>query len=58
MVRGASCTRRFDIDKITQIGWFVFLEEIVSNRNDFMLYELLELEPTKPWHACVSEENV
>ena len=32
----ASFTSRFDIDKITQIGWFRFLEEIVINRYDFV----------------------
>ena len=30
VVREASFTSRFDIDKITQIGWFRFMDEIVS----------------------------
>ena len=30
-------TIRFDIDKITQIGRFRFVEEIVSNRYDIVL---------------------
>ena len=46
-VRGASCTSRFDIDKITHIGWFIFMEEIASNRYDFVLYALFRLEPVK-----------
>ena len=32
MVRGASFTSGYDIDKITQIGWFRFMEELMSNR--------------------------
>ena len=37
MVRGVSFTSRFDIDKIMQIGWFRFMEEIMSNRYDFSI---------------------
>ena len=47
MVGGARFTSRFDIDKITQIGWFRFRKKIVSNRYDFVLYALLDLEPVK-----------
>ena len=38
LVRGVSFISRFDIDKITHIGWFRFMEEIVNNRYDFVLY--------------------
>ena len=37
----------FDIDKITQIGWFRFMEEILSNKYDFVLYALFDLKPMK-----------
>ena len=37
VVRGASFTSGFDIDEITQIGWFRFMNEIVSNRYDCVL---------------------
>ena len=41
-VGGASFTRSFDIDKITQIGWFRFMEKILSYSN-FALYALFNL---------------
>ena len=47
MVRGASFTSKFDTDKITQIGWLSFVEEIMSNRYDFVLHALFDLEPVK-----------
>ena len=47
MVRGASLTSRFDADKIMHMGWLRFVEEIVSNRYDFVLYALFDLEPVK-----------
>ena len=37
-------TSRFDIDKIRQIGWFRFVEEIVRKRYDFISYALFDLE--------------
>ena len=51
MVRGASLTRRFEIDKIVQIGWFRFMEEIVSNRCGFVLYALFNLESVKQFEC-------
>ena len=47
MVRGASFTSGFDIDDIMQIGWFRLMEEIVSNRYNFVSYSLLHLEPVE-----------
>ena len=47
MVGGASFNSRFDTDKITQIDWFRFMEEIMSNRYDFVLYALFDLELVK-----------
>ena len=46
-VRKASFTIGFDINEITQIGLFTFMEEIVSNRYDFVLDLLFDLEPMK-----------
>ena len=43
VVGGASFTSRFDTDKIMQIDWFSFKEEIVSNRYDFVLFALFNL---------------
>ena len=42
MVRGTSFTSGFDVDEIMQMGWFRFMEEIVSNRYEFVLYELFD----------------
>ena len=47
VVRGESFTSRFDMDKITQIGWFRFMEEIASNRYGFELYALFDRESVK-----------
>ena len=47
MVKGASFTRRFDIDKIAQIDWFRFMEEIESNRYDFVACAFFDLESVK-----------
>ena len=47
VVRGASVTNRFDIDKITKISWLRFMEEIVSNRYYFVLYALFDIESVK-----------
>ena len=46
MVGRASFTSRFDINKIMQTGWFRFME-IVSDRYDFVLLTLFDLEPVK-----------
>ena len=42
VVRWAGFTRKFDIDKIPR-----FLENIVSNSYDFVLYAFFDLEPVK-----------
>ena len=47
MVRGTSFTSKFDIDKIRQIGWFRFMEDIVCNRYVVVLYALFNLDPMK-----------
>ena len=47
VVRGVSFTSRFDIDQITQIGWFRFMEEIVSYGYVFVLHVLLYQEAIK-----------
>ena len=47
MVEGVSFTSRYDSNKITQIGLIRFMEEIVSNRYDFVLYELFDPEPVE-----------
>ena len=47
VVGGASFTRWFDIDEIAKIGWFRFLEKIVSHRYYFVRYALFDLEPVK-----------
>ena len=47
-------TSRFDIDKITRIGWFRFMEEIVSNRYDLVLYDVFDREPVKRFE-CKSD---
>ena len=57
MVRGASFTSKFDIDKIRQIGRFRFMEEIVSNRYDFVLYVLFNPELVKRFE-CRSDVRV
>ena len=44
MVRDASFTSGFDVDETTQIGWFRFTEELVSNRYDFALCALFDPE--------------
>ena len=46
-VREASFISRSDVEKIMHQGWFKFMEEIVSNRYDFVLYVLFELELLK-----------
>ena len=46
VVGGVSFTSRFDIDKITQIGWLRFVEKIVR-RYHFVLYALFDLESMK-----------
>ena len=48
VVRTASFTSGFDIDEITQIGWFRFMEAIVSM---IVLYKLFDLEPAKPFEC-------
>ena len=47
MVKGASFTSGFDVDEITQIGWFRFTKEIMDNGNKFELFALFDLEPVK-----------
>ena len=47
MVREASSTSSFDIDKITQIRWVRILVEIVSNRCEFVLYVLFDIKQVK-----------
>ena len=54
MVGEAGFNSRFDIDEITQIGWFRFMEESVSNIYDFVLYVLFDLEPVKRF-VCRSD---
>ena len=44
VVREASFSSEFDIDEMTPIGWLRFMEEIVSNRYDFVLHALFDLE--------------
>ena len=44
MVREASYTGSFDIDKITYISW---LEKIVSNGYAIILHQLFDLESMK-----------
>ena len=47
MVRGASFTSEFDVDEITQIGCFRFMEKIMSNRYNFVLCALFNHETVK-----------
>ena len=47
MVGGTRFTSRFDTDKISQIGLLRFMEEFTSNRYDFILHALFDLEPLK-----------
>ena len=35
VVREASFTSEFDVDEITRIGWFRFMQKIVGNGNSF-----------------------
>ena len=51
----ASFTSRYATDNNTQIGWFRLMAEIVSNRYDFVLYELFDLEPVKRFE-CTNDE--
>ena len=51
VVGGVSFTSRFDTDKITQIDWLRFVEEIMSNRYDFVFYAFCDLEPAKHLNA-------
>ena len=37
----------FNINEITQVGWFEFIQKNVSYGNSFELYALLDLEPLK-----------
>ena len=50
VVRGASFSSMFDIDEIKQMSWFKYMEEIVSNRYDFV-YSLFYLEPMKQFEC-------
>ena len=45
MVREDSFTIGFVVDEISPIGLFGFMEEIASDRCDFILYALIDLEP-------------
>ena len=47
MIRGTSFTSGFYVLKIIQIGWFRFMQEILSNGNNLELYALFDLEPMK-----------
>ena len=38
-----SITVEFDFDEITNIGWFLFMQEIVGDGNDFELNALFDL---------------
>ena len=49
--------RRFDTDKISQIGWLRFLEEIMSKRYDLVLYALFDLQPVKRLDCCCEAVN-
>ena len=44
VVEGARFIKRFDNDNI---GWLRLVQEIVSNRYDFVLYILSDLKPMK-----------
>ena len=54
VAREASFLSGLHIDEITQIWWFRFMQEIVSNGYDFLLYALFDLEPVKRFE-CMSD---
>ena len=37
----------FDVNELMQICWLRFMEKILSNRYNVVLYALLDLEPMK-----------
>ena len=47
VVIGEITTSEFDIDEITQIGCFRFMEKIVIDIYEFVLFELFDHEPMK-----------
>ena len=40
MAEEESLINVYDVNEIMQAGWFGFMEEIVSNANNFLLYSL------------------
>ena len=54
MIRGASLISGLDIDKITQILCFRFMEENVSSRYHFALSALYDLQPVERF-VCTSD---
>ena len=57
MVRGASFTNGFAVNEIMKVGWFRFMQEIVSNGNNFELYALFDPEPVKRFE-CRSDVSM
>ena len=53
VVRGASFTSGFDINEITQLGWFGFMKGIVSNGYDFVLCALFGLDPVRRFQCRI-----
>ena len=43
VVRGASFTSGFDFNEIMRVRWLWFMQEIVSNENNFELLTLFDL---------------
>ena len=44
-------TSGFDVNEIMQVGWFRFMQEIVRNGNNFLLYALFDLELMKSFEC-------
>ena len=45
---------RFDVDDITRVGWFRFVEKIARNGNDFVFHVFLDLEQMKLYEERVT----
>lgn len=44
----------FDVDDITRVGWFRFVEKIARNGNDFVFHVFLDLEQMKLYEERVT----